>query len=180
MRCIPVLAIALLAGCASVPGEELLASTEVVRRMPREAGVRVEVARFSRRAAGETLEDGWDPYIILPSKPRTEYRLVSAGGAVALEAKSERSASGLVRRIRIDPHRHPLLEWRWRVANLIPRADVRHAATDDAAARLIVSFHGDAARLDFQDRVQLRLARALSGQSLPYATLMYIWSSALP
>jgi hypothetical protein len=85
-----------------------------------------------------------------------------------------------VRRIRIDPRRHPVLEWRWQVGNLIPQADVRRATTDDAAARLIVSFHGDAKRLDFQDRMHLRIAKAVSGQALPFATLMYIWSNKLP
>ena len=53
-----------------------------------------------------------------------------------------------------------------------PNANESRAATDEAVARLIVSFHGDPKRLDFQDRVQLRLAKAPSGQALPYATLM--------
>ena len=64
--------------------------------------------------------------------------------------------------------------------NLIPGADKRVASLDDSPARLIVSFHGDAERLDFHNRAQFRLARAISGQSLPYATLMYVWSNELP
>jgi hypothetical protein len=114
------------------------------------------------------------------SKPRTEYRLVETPVGVALEARADTPASGLIRRIRIDPRRHPVLEWRWQVQNLIPQADASRAATDDAVARLIVSFHGNPKRLDFQDRIHLRLAKAVSGQALPYATLMYIWSSKLP
>lgn len=136
--CLAALALA-LAGCASTPGEDLLALTEVVRAMARESGERVEVARFSRRKIGDPLAGIWEPYIILPSKPRTEYRLVGTAEGVALEAKAEHSASGMVRRIRIDPRRHPVLEWRWQVASLIPEADARRAATDDAAARLITT-----------------------------------------
>jgi hypothetical protein len=138
------------------------------------------VARFSRRQAGAPLSEYWEPYIILPSKPRTEYKLVRSPEGVALEANADQSASGLYRRIRIDPKANPLLEWRWRVANLIPGADKRVAALDDSPARLIVSFHGDPARLDFQARSQFRLARAISGRSLPYATLMYVWSNEHP
>lgn len=167
-------------GCASTPDGSLLASTGVVRELAREEGERVEVARFSRRQAGVALPDFWQPYIILPSKPRTDYALVRTAEGVALEARADRSASGKVRRIRIDPQQHPQLQWRWRVGNLIPGADKRIASADDSPARLFVSFHGDEKKLDFGQRAQMRLARALSGQSLPYATLMYVWSNQLP
>jgi len=152
----------------------------VVAELAREAGERVEVARFSRRQAGEPLPAHWTPYLILPSKPRTEYRLVETSAGIALEASADKSASGIYRRIRIDPNTHPLLEWRWRVESLIPGADTRLAATEDSPARLVVSFHGNAKRLAFGVRSQLRLAKALSGQALPYATLMYVWSNRHP
>lgn len=176
-----VVVLALLAGgCASTPDDSLLSSTEVVRQLPREGGERIEVGQFSRKRAGDALPEYWRPYIILSSKPRTSYVIVQTGGDVALEASADRSASGKVRRIRIDPHQHQVLEWRWQVGNLIPGADKRYAGTDDSPVRLMVSFHGDEKKLDFQHRMQMRMARALSGQSLPYATLMYVWSNQLP
>jgi len=174
-------AVALVGGCASAPPDDsVLGSGEVVRLMPRASGERIEVARFSRRQAGEALAEHWQPYIILPSKPRTEYKLVGSTGGVALEAVADKSASGVIRRIRIEPQAYPMLEWRWRVGNLIPGADKRVASLDDSPARLIVSFHGDEKRLDFQNRSLFRLAKAVSGQALPYATLMYVWSNELP
>lgn len=178
----PILAAAvlLLAGCALTPTEELVSSGEVVRERPRESGAVVPVARFSQRAEGEALPAHWEPMIVLPSKPRTLYRLARRDGTVALQAQAEKSASGKVRRIRIDPSRHPTVEWRWRVNALIPGADNRRAGGEDSPARLILSFHGDPAKLDFEARTQLRFAKALSGQALPYATLMYVWSNTLP
>ena len=170
----------LAGGCATGPDDSLLASTAVVREMARERGSRVEVARFSGKQAGEPLPAYWQPSIILPSKPRTDYALVRTADGVSLEASADRSASGMVRRIRIDPAQHPVVQWRWRVGNLIPGADKRLASADDSPARLFVSFHGDEKKLDFEQRTQMRLARALSGQSLPYATLMYVWSNELP
>jgi hypothetical protein len=170
----------MLGACASVPDDELLGSGEVVRTMQRAQGERIEIGRFSRRQEGGALAEYWRPYIILPSKPRTEYKLVKSSRGVALEADADNSASGMVRRIRVEPQQHPVLEWRWRVGNLIPGADKRIASLDDSPARLFVSFHGDAQRLDFQSRSQFRFAKAVSGQALPYATLMYVWSNKLP
>ncbi len=146
----------------------------------RESGDAVEVARFSRASAGEPLPATWETYVVLPSKPRTEYNLVKTDAGIALEAKADKSASGMYRRIRIDPRRHSVIEWRWRVGNLIPGANTRIASAEDSPARLMVSFHGDARRLGFGGRAQLRFAKALSGQALPYATLMYVWSNQHP
>jgi hypothetical protein len=180
IRTIAFLSVLLLGACVSTPDESLLASTQVVRELAREQGERVEVGRFSQRKAGSALPEYWQPYLILPSKPRTGYALVQTTDGVALEANADRSASGKVRRIRIEPQRHQVLQWRWRVGNLIPGADKRIASADDSPARLFIAFHGDEKKLDFEHRAQMRLARALSGRSLPYATLMYVWSNELP
>ena len=169
---------ALLAGCAGT--EDLVASAEVVRFLPREVADRVNVAEFSAQRPGEAPHPPWEPYILLPSKPRTDYQLVRTDIGVALQATAESSASGKVRKIRIDPMRHPTIEWRWRVDALIPGMDKRYAATEDSPVRLILSFHGDPRRLDFSARTQLRMAKALSGRALPYATLMYVWAKDLP
>lgn len=170
----------LLGGCAGAPVDDLLASSELARTLPVELGEEVAVARFSRRSAGEPLPEYWEPYIVLPSKPRTQYRLVGVAEGGALLAEADASASGKFRRIRIDPLRHRQLEWRWRVDQPVAGADKRRASAEDSPARLIVSFHGDPAKLDFAARSQMRLAKAISGQSLPYATLMYVWSNAIP
>lgn len=187
MRAPPALALAVLllaGGCAGLPesveDDGLLASSVVVATRPRETGARVEVARFSAAQPGAALPADWRPWVILPSKPVTDYSLVEVGGRVALEARAERAASGLIRVIRVDPRRHPILEWEWRVPALMPGADPRVAAREDAVARVIVSFHGDREKLDLVDRAQMRFAKALSGQALPYATLMYLWANDLP
>ncbi len=162
-----------LAGCATV--DDVL-----VRLQPLVGGDSIEVATFSRAGADDEPARYWLPYIVTPSKPRTHYRTARVDGGVALEARANRSASGLYRPIRIDLRQHPLLEWRWKVAHLIPGADNRIAQREDSPARLIVAFNGDPQKLDFLERGKMRLAKALSGQELPYATLMYVWSNAHP
>ena len=170
-----------LGGCASAPSdpEGLLASSAIVAEREVEQGAVIEVARFSRETAGG-LPAQWEPFVILPATPRTEYRLVATSEGTALEANAERSASGLYRKIRIDPKSHPIVEWRWNVVRPVAGADVRIPSREDSPARLVISFHGDISRLDFQERITLRLYKGLTGQTLPYAMLMYIWAGALP
>src|SRR5947207_3278068 len=54
------------------------------------------------------------------------------------------------------------------------------APVDDSPARLVICFHGDAKRLDIGERNTLRLYKALTGEMLPYAMLMYVWASDAP
>jgi len=172
---------ALVGGCASVPGdpEGLLASSAIVAELNIEDAAAIEVARFSHEAT-DGVPDRWEPYIVRPSTPRTQYRLVATGEGTVLEASADRSASGLYRRIRIDPKSHPIIEWRWNVVQAVPGVDTRVSSREDSPARLVISFHGDVNRLDFAERTTLRMYKALTGQTLPYAILMYIWSAALP
>jgi hypothetical protein len=163
-----------LAGCAQLGsdgGPERTAGGSAA-----EPALLVEVGRFSRRLSDGPLPPGWKPYIILPSKPRTEYTLVDTGHGVALEARAEASASGLYRDIRIDLRKHPWVEWRWRVDDAVAGADKRLASREDSPARLVVTFHGDPQSLDVGTRAKMRLIKAISGRELPYATLMYVWS----
>ena len=174
---------ALLGGCATAPGdpsdpEGLLASSAIVAEREVETGAAIEVARFSQEAAGG-LPGQWEPFVILPGTPRTQYRLATTAEGTVLEATADRSASGFYRRIRIDPKSHPIVEWRWNVVHPVAGADARIPAREDSPARLVISFHGDINRLDFQERITLRLYKGLTGQTLPYAMLMYIWAGAL-
>jgi hypothetical protein len=171
---------AALAGCAGVPVEELLASSAIVAELRPERGAQVEAARFSAGRAGEAPPGRWEPFVVSRGEARTDYRLADTGQGVVLEALADGSVSGFYRRIRIDPRRHPVIEWRWRVLQPPAEADPRISSRDDSPARLVISFHGDVDRLDFQERITLRLYHALSGEKLPYAMLIYAWSSAAP
>src|SRR5438034_4103703 len=170
---------AALAGCVGVPVDELLASTTIVAELQVESGTRVEVARFSAGRAGES-QPGWGRFIVSPFATKSDYRLVDGGAGVVLEGLANGSASGFYRRIHIDPKRHPVIEWRWRVLQTPADLDPRVPARDDSPARVIVAFHGDATRLDLAERFTLRLYNALTGEKMPYAIIMYSWGSVTP
>src|SRR5437667_10223329 len=171
---------AALCACASAPVDDLLASTAIVAELPRESGAMVEAARFSAGRAGEAPPGGWGAFVVSPFATKSEYRLVESNPRVVLKARADGSASGVYRRIHIDPRRHPVVEWRWRVLEPLARTDPRVPSRDDSPARLVICFHGDAKRLDIGERNTLRLYKALTGEMLPYAMLMYVWASDAP
>jgi len=174
-----LIALLLVAGCASTPDDDpLVWSDDVMRALPRENGDVVEAANFSRAPLGE-VRPPWEPWLIVRGNKPTTYRVVPMDGATALEADSAEGGSGLWRKMRIDLHRQPLLEWRWRVP---PQVDTRFEANsrESPPVRLSLAFHGDTRKLDFEDRAKLRLAKALTVHGLPYASLLYVWMNGVP
>ena len=166
---------ALAAGCASTPVDSLVWSDAVVRNLERERGEVVEVASFSRLRPGAPPAP-WEPWLIVPGNKPTRYQVAEVDGVVALSAEGTEGGSGMWRKIRVEPQRNPLLEWRWRVPQPDPGSPPLSAtARSSPLARLSVGFHGDTAKLDFEDRVKLRMAKALTVNGLPYASLLYVW-----
>ena len=182
LRCLHLLSgLVLLGGCATSPQDDgLLASTPIVRALARESGDVVEVARFSRMRVGAPLPAEWLGWGLQSGRRPTEYRLVASPAGTVLEAYADAAASGFYRRVRVDPRRQSMLEWSWRAEGMVPGADLRVGAREDSAARLVVSFHGDPKKLDFEDRTMLRLAKAFAGEPLPFAMLIYVWSNQIP
>jgi hypothetical protein len=164
----------LLAGCAgSAPEDELVWSAALARSLARERGEVIEVARFSRLRAGDRYFGGWEPFVVMPDNARTEYRLVNVDGGVALEADAAQGGSGLYRKIRISPQTHRVIEWRWR----LPPPESGAAWSASPPILLSLGFDGDPSKLDMLDRIKLRMAKALTANGLPYATLLYVWQS---
>lgn len=169
-----------LAGCAAAPTDELVWSAELARHLRAQSGESVEVASFSRSRPGPVMAS-WEPFFVLRGNTPTKYELVELDGAVVLASESEDGGSGLYRKIRIDLKRHPVIEWRWR----IPPAQegdspLQVASRASPMLRLSLAFHGDTAKLDFDDRARLRLARVLTVNGLPYASLLYVWKMGEP
>ena len=72
------------------------------------------------------------------------------------------------------------LQWRWRLEQPLAGADLRSKASDDAALKVCVMFDHALERVPFWERSKLRLARAVSGEALPAATVCYVWDALLP
>lgn len=114
--------------------------------------------------------------------PLTRFEPGDADGVSAIQVITDASYGTLVHDgLSMSPGR---LQWRWRLDQ--PLAGGRRAPDllskdgDDAALKVCVMFEHGLDRVPFWERTTLRLARAVSGESLPAATLCYVWDSAGP
>jgi len=176
-----VLLAAGLAGCAALaPVDELTWSAELAKTLPLEDGAQIEAAYFSRLRAGDADLGGWEPFAVLRGNVPTDYRLVERDGGVVLRAESSEGGSGLIRRIHFDPRRHPIIEFSWRVPLDSARGGANGPSRASPPVRISLAFDGDPAKLDFDDRTKLRLAKALTVNGLPFASLLYVWMNNHP
>lgn len=178
MRSSSVLLIVLVAACAHTPDDPLVWSDDVVRTLPVERAEIVVAGAFSNLTPGGALEP-WQQYLVRRGNTPTDYRVIDIDGERALEADAQVGGSGLFRRIHIDPQRHPILEWRWRVPRE-PLERLKAKSGETPLARLSLGFHGDVEKLDFDERAKLRLAMLLTANGLPYASLLYVWMLDMP
>lgn len=144
------------------------------------AGHAVEAMRFSSLAPGAALPQWLRPYVFANRPRHTQYSLVEDEGRTVLRARADASTAGLMRRLRVDPERHPVLAWRWKVRNLLAKSDLSTREGDDYPARLYVTFELDPATLPAAERFKLDLARLLWGEDLPLAALCYVWDARAP
>ncbi len=140
----------------------------------------VEAGIFSLSRSSQTLPDGWQPLTFSRIERHTDYSLVEAGGTVVVKAVSEQSASGLTRAISISPHEYPVIEWRWKVNNVLQQGDVTSKDGDDYPARLYITFAFDPDKAGYLERLEHEAVRLIRGQDVPYRAISYIWGSNTP
>ena len=111
-----------------------------------------------------------------PGKQATDYTPVVYGGArEAVAVRAESSASALRQTVRIEPADLGRLSFSWKVPELIAQADLALRDRDDSPVRVLLAFEGDRSRFSLKDAMLSELAKTLTGEPMPYATLMYVW-----
>ncbi len=161
-----------LVGCAS----QRPVGFDATLRLPSADGAALSL----RPSPGSLLPPGWEPYVLRRDLPPTRYAALVRDGRDAIHASGLGVSAGLRHRVDVDPLQHPLLRWQWRVDQVHPGMSVGDSDTDDSPARIVVAFEGDSANLSAADRAFFDLVELLTGQRLPYATLMYVWDAQLP
>jgi hypothetical protein len=159
---IPAVVSLALAGCVTVP-----------RDLP------YGVVPFSTASELDALPRGWEEVVLRRDLPHTDYRVVDLDGRRVMRAGGQ-GASGLRCRLRADPRDVPWMRWSWRTREVPPGMCVQRSETDDSPARVVVAFHGDERELSLRDRAVFELVHLITGERLPYATLMYVWDAQLP
>ncbi len=138
-------------------------------------------AAFSRMAPG-IVAPPWR-VIGLPGQklPLTQFDIESYDGTTALRIQADGSYGNLVfdtKGLQLPPHVQ--LRWRWRLERGLPDADLRRKEGDDTPVKVCALFDMALDGMSFAERTRLRLARTLSGEPLPAATLCYVWDRLLP
>lgn len=130
-------------------------------------------------AAGEALV--WAHQTFGDRKP-TQYRPSRQAGRDAVHAHSAGGNSTLRTVLPAGSDQTAgRLRFAWFVPRLNEAADLRDRDVDDAVARVILTFEGDrSARFVPRDHLLSEIARLITGEPLPYATLMYVWDNRYP
>jgi hypothetical protein len=137
------------------------------------------------------IHPGWR-FVGFPKKhadlPATRFEAGTVDGQAALKVVTAASYGTLVHDLANSansPDTAPAhLQWRWRLdqaltgGNAAPNLQTK--AGDDAALKICVMFDHPLERVPFVERTVLRIARSVSGEALPAATVCYVWDSAAP
>ena len=139
----------------------------------------IAVAKFSDGTAGGALPQEWQPLEFKKIEKHSVYSLVNDNGTVVVKTQSDAAASGLTRAVHIDPARHPLLRWRWKVDQVIDQADIKTKQGDDYAARIYITFAYEPDKVSFGRKAKHKAARLLYGD-VPIGAINYVWDNKAP
>lgn len=127
--------------------------------------------------AGELKPDDlkWEIFRV-PGKQPASYSYVRHEGRDAVLAKAEASGSILRHRYRIEPDQLGLVRFSWNVPNAGAGANLTLPQLEDVPVRVVLAFEGDRSRLSMKNSLLSELSRLLTGEEMPFATLVYSWS----
>lgn len=113
-------------------------------------------------------------------KGSTDYSLLRDDGRTVVKATSRGTASGMFKKVQLDPAHFRYLRWSWKVAGIVKNGDETAKTGDDYAARVYVVFPG---RFFWQTRAinyiwANRLAKdaALPNAFTPHAMMLAVES----
>ncbi len=118
--------------------------------------------------------NAWE-HFKLPGKKPSEFAYTLEEGRHAISANAQSSASMLRQAMRVAPGDLGTVKFSWKLPDLIQYADMSLREFDDSPVRVVLAFEGDRSKFSAKNAMLSELAHVLSGEPLPYATLMYVW-----
>lgn len=110
----------------------------------------------------------------------TTYAIADMNGRKVLRVQANKSYGNLVHDLSlVQAEVGSRLRWRWRLDEPLRGADLRRREGDDSPLKVCALFDMPLDKLGLFERNLLRLARGVSGEKLPSATLCYVWDSTL-
>lgn len=110
----------------------------------------------------------------------TTYTATLHQGRPALSADSDGGDSLMRLRLAAEKPEIGRLGFSWFAEQLNGLADVADTGADDAVVRVILQFGGDRNSFSARDQRLSDLMQLVTGEPLPYATLVYVWDPVRP
>ncbi|MGM0418157.1 MAG: DUF3047 domain-containing protein [Thermodesulfobacteriota bacterium] len=137
----------------------------------------ISVAEFSSLNVKDENFQGFEPLTFKKIDKHTKYSLVKLDNKTVVHAKTDNSASGLIKKIKIDLKEYPVIKWSFRADNIYKNGDVRKKSGDDYPARIYIAFEYDPDYLSFYERIKFNTVKAIYGEYPPVASINYIWAN---
>ena len=118
----------------------------------------------------------WQPFA-LPGKRYAAYEPVVALARPSLRVHADSSVSILRRRFESPLPTPGRLSFSWKVDALPLAADLAAAEASDSPVGVVLGFEGDRSRWTPKTHRLSEMTRLLTGEELPFATLMYVWGN---
>ena len=77
--------------------------------------------------------------------------------------------------MKVEPADLGNIKFSWKLPELIQHADMSLREFDDSPVRMVLAFEGDRTKFSAKNSMLSELAQMLTGEPMPYATLMYVW-----
>lgn len=129
-------------------------------------------AEVHRREDFITLKD-WEPFSFKKIEKHTKYETQNS----LLKVTSAQSASAIITREVFSSKDFPILEWRWKVDNILQGADARSKATDDFPLRIMVVFEYDPDKKSWFGRRKYEAFKLIFDRYPPHNALSYVWAN---
>jgi hypothetical protein len=133
----------------------------------------------------EAAPEGWKTLskahiMSLPAKRATNYTIVQGAGRKVVFAQANSSASLYRYSVNPEQTRADKIRFSWKTPQLIAQADMAMRESEDSVLRVILSFEGDRSKFSAKNHMLSDLSLVLTGEEMPYATLMYVWCNKRP
>lgn len=162
-----------LAGCGLLPMASSEREDEVsALPVPHPGLQQATQTLFSTPAPGES----WT-VVAFPGKRFTVFEPVEAAGRSALRVQAKSSVSILRQRFEPSLASVGQLSFAWKVDRLPRDADLAVSERADSAVRVVLAFDGDRSGWTPRNHWLSEMSRMLTGEELPYASLVYVWSA---
>ena len=121
----------------------------------------------------------WEQFLLV-GKRNEPFEPTRSLGQDALGVQANNSVSILRQRFADGLPAVGRLAFSWKVDALPVESDLRDPQAEDAPVRIVLAFGGDRSLLSARTHRLSELSRLLTGEELPYATLVYVWSAREP